>query len=591
MSSFFSIPSSKKRKTTTSSEKPRKRIAGAAPARTPAKAASSKSAAPAKKQEERDESISGSDIDDDESIGSAAEDEGSDDGSESDRENETAAERRLRLAENYLSNISKEIQEEVGFDARDVDRELLAERIQLDVSEAKGRVYRTIADQLAFDTASHCYFKNNSESWTSVALRAPYAYTTTKDLYVHKWRIQDLPKDQWPQTKKKKSKSAPPPPKKKPELEQWIKGNAFKHKEPNYKRHLDRILCVAVSSDGKFVVTGGEDKRIIVYEADTLKPLKAFTHHRDAVTGLAFRRGTNQLYSCSKDRTVKVWSLDELAYVETLFGHQDEVVDIDALAQERCVSVGARDRTARLWKVADETQLVFRGGGNGVDKKNPVKGVDPRSLSHEGSMDCVSMIDDELFVTGSDNGALALWSLTKKKPLHTIPLAHGLETPLLPSEASAEKEPKSDIVPPPFPRWITALRTVPYSDLILSGSWDGYIRVWKLSDDKRKLESRGVLCGGKALAGEEAGEATQAEPLIKGIINSIAVCERGERAKDGICIVAAVGTQHKSGKWSMGSKLKAKGKNGGFVFEVARSVPLQPEANGEGHEDEDMDSD
>lgn len=34
--------------------------------------------------------------------------------------------------------------------------------------------------------------------------------------------------------------------------------------------------------------------------------------------GVAFRRGTHQLFSCAHDRTVKIWNLDEMAYVETL---------------------------------------------------------------------------------------------------------------------------------------------------------------------------------------------------------------------------------------------------------------------------------
>ena len=40
--------------------------------------------------------------------------------------------------------------------------------------------------------------------------------------------------------------------------------------------------------------------------------------HRDAITGLCFRKGHNQLYSASYDRTVKVWNVDEQSYVETL---------------------------------------------------------------------------------------------------------------------------------------------------------------------------------------------------------------------------------------------------------------------------------
>ncbi|KAK2064630.1 WD domain-containing protein [Colletotrichum caudatum] len=583
MSSFFTIPgANKKRKRTDAPVAPKKRIAASkssnrAPPKSSAVAKggsgskgkrSAAAAAPASKKrsendDDDDESISGSDSDD-EGIVSAAEE--SDNGSSEDDgvAGETAAERRLRLAERYLENVKQQV-DEVGFDAAEIDRDLINERLQEDVAESKGKVYRALVDELAFDRATSSFFRNNTETFTSVAVNAPYAYTTTKDLYLHKWRIQDLPQHQFPQTTKKKPKKPPAPPRKKPELANWLRGNLHFATKKSFQRHVDKILCVAASPDGKYVVTGGEDRRLIVYDAETLKPIRVFTHHRDAITGLAFRRGTNQLYSCSKDRTVKVWSLDELAYVETLFGHQDEIVDIDALAQERCVSVGARDRTARLWKVAEETQLVFRGGA--VDKKSRPD-VDPRSLPHEGSMDRVAMIDDELFVTGSDNGSLALWSVTKKKPLHIYPMAHGLEQALRPDEVSADHNPDPSIVPPPQPRWITALKTIPYSDVILSGSWDGCIRVWRLSEDKRKIEAAGVLTS----EAEQASRAGQNKPEdtasgLKGVINDIAIFERGERGQDGVCVVAAVGKEHRLGRWQM---RKGKGKNGGYVFEVPK---------------------
>ena len=47
-------------------------------------------------------------------------------------EDETAAERRLRLAEQYLENIKGEV-DEAGFDAEQIDRDLIAERLQEDV--------------------------------------------------------------------------------------------------------------------------------------------------------------------------------------------------------------------------------------------------------------------------------------------------------------------------------------------------------------------------------------------------------------------------------------------------------------------------
>ncbi|KAI1106113.1 WD40 repeat-like protein [Jackrogersella minutella] len=577
MSSFFTVPGAlKKRKRAPITDRPKKRVATSKFSKAPSRPAPTPAPAP-KKRVERDDSISGSDSESDAGID---EHEAHESSSESENEGETAAEKRLRLAERYLENVRQEV-DETGFDAEDIDRDIIAQRLQEDVAETKGKVYRTIASELAVGQASHTLFRCNTLSTTSIAICAPYVYTVTKDRCLVKWKLQDLPANQFPQTTKKKPKKPPAPPRRQPTKVAMLKGNPKKSKEKNYQGHTADILCVAASQDGKFVVTGGADKRLIVYDGKSLKPLRTFMHHRDAVTGLAFRRGTNQLYSASKDRTVKVWSLDELAYIETLFGHQDQVVDIDALAQERCVSVGARDRTARLWKVVEETQLVFRGGS--IDKKQK-PGIDPRSLAHEGSMDRVAMIDDELFVTGSDNGSIALWSISKKKPLFILAQAHGLEDPLLPTEASAEKAPTPKVVPPPQPRWITALRTLPYSDLILSGSWDGYVRVWRLSDDKKKIEPVGVL--GNPSSGLElvpngvpvdesddegvvngVNGPGSSHWLVKGMVNDIALFERGERGKDGLCVVVGVGKDHRLGKWK---QIKG-GKNGAVVFEVSRT--------------------
>lgn len=96
--------------------------------------------------------------------------------------------------------------------------------------------------------------------------------------------------------------------------------------------------------------SGGRDKIIHIWDPDSLQHVHTFKGHKDAVSvsltyyclkhcsfyktwlliklfhvsslffsqGLAFRRGTHQLFSCSHDRTAKIWNLDEMAYVETL---------------------------------------------------------------------------------------------------------------------------------------------------------------------------------------------------------------------------------------------------------------------------------
>ncbi|KAK3308741.1 WD40-repeat-containing domain protein [Chaetomium strumarium] len=593
MPSFFTAPGAqKKRKRPTTAEAPKKRLATTkTPSKSTAKAPTKPTAAAKKKAIERDESISGSDLESDESGDDVGNRSGSDAASDdSDSEGETAAEKRLRLAQRYLEKTRKEVEleDEYAFDAEEIDRDLLAERLQEDVAEAKGKAYRRLAFELNFGEASYTQFRWNSGSVTSVAVCAPYAYTTTKDGYLTKWKLQDLPKNQWPQTTRRKPKKPPAPPKRKPERICFTKANPSKTKDKTYQGHTGAPLVVRASQDGKYVVTGGADSRLVVYNAADLKPIRAFKQHRDAVISLAFRRGTNQLYSGSKDRSVKVWSLDELAYVQSLFGHRDEIPDIDALAQERCVSVGARDRTAHYWKVADEQYLIFRGGGEGgssSSKKHKLPpNIDPASAAHQGSMDRISMIDEEHFVTGSDNGDLALWSIQRKKPLHTVPRAHGIEPPLKPEQVSADEVPNPKDIPAPQPRGITALRALPYSDVILTGSWDGYVRVWRLSEDKRKIEPVGVLGGSSSPPAESSssaaaasslpngthtdvsGEQGQDGALVRGIVNDIAMFERGERGRDGLCVVAVTGKEMRFGRW----KYMKEGRCGAVIFEVPR---------------------
>jgi ribosomal RNA-processing protein 9 len=122
MSSFFTLPASqRKRKRADQPRGPasKKRIASNGSEKAPR---STKAA-------ERDESISGSDSEDGDAL-PAADESLSDDQSESD-EGETAAERRLKLAERYLENVREDV-EEIGFDAADVDRDLIAERLKED---------------------------------------------------------------------------------------------------------------------------------------------------------------------------------------------------------------------------------------------------------------------------------------------------------------------------------------------------------------------------------------------------------------------------------------------------------------------------
>ena len=133
-----------------------------------------------------------------------------------------------------------------------------------------------------------------------------------------------------------------------------------------------------------------------------------------------------------------------MAYLETLYGHQSAVTSIDCHRKERPISVGM-DRTARGWKLAEDTHLIFRGGSK---------------LSWA---DCVVCLKDDWFVTGHEDGNLNLWLTDKKKAVAAIDQAHGAEGNGLTR------------------RGIVSIGALKGSDMVVTGSSDGYLKLWKVS--------------------------------------------------------------------------------------------------------------
>ncbi|KAJ2720508.1 pre-rRNA processing protein [Coemansia sp. Benny D115] len=481
---------------------------------------------------------------------------------------ETAAEKRLRLAKDYIGQIKKSTELGEGeYDAEQIDRDLIAERLMTDARERGGRWSRQIADQFAYpvdeSTMRRAFYNGHRLPVTCVAVtpNGQYVYSGAKDGSLIKWQ----------RTSSKPLKIFPGQRKTKP--------------APNHNLgHCDHILCIAISSDGKYVATGGRDRRIHIWSVDEDRHLVTFHQHKDAVTGLVFRRGSNQLYSCAADRMVKVWNIDELAYMDTLFGHQDSITAIDALQREHAVTTGGRDKTVRLWKVADEAQLVFRGGAT-TDQHRITKALSDekkaaalrdgegspgkksalaatlsiqyadllRTLAAndtqlvESTIDAVAMIDEETYVTGGDSGTLSLWSIHKKKPVFLQHVAHGVH----PSPES-EKEEGTFIA---RPRWITALAAVPLTDLFLSASSDGYIRMWRMRSGK----SQGF-------------DLVNAIP-VAGYVNGLAVRELAPRGdilatKKDLIVAAAIGQEPRLGRWE-----KEKIRNGIKVFYFSSATP------------------
>ena len=528
-----------------------------------------------------DEEITDPSSNEDESNNDSASDLANDEELESDEEFETEnpADKRRRLAKQYLDNLkteANEIMNEVpeteegkyasvnnynNFDARDLDKDIIASRLKLDVAEQQGRVYRLIADKLLLSEAKTTFTRVGENNLTSISCYQPvtnkfeydtsgglsdknknslFAYTVSKDFQLTKYDITDF--------------------KQRPKKLKYTKGGKkFIPESPHEfenitEGHYDEILTVAASPDGKYVVTGGKDRKLIVWSTESLAPIKVLPtkDRRGEVMSITFRKNTDQLYAACADYKIRTFSINQFSQLEVLYGHHDLVADISALGMERCVTVGSRDRTAMLWKIADETRLTFRGGDdperllkkwirqNATEKEDgeliyPDESEAPMFYA-EGSIDAVTMIDDSHFVTGSDNGSLSLWSLAKKKPLFIQRLAHGImpipESSQISGEADEElrnRQLQDKKLTQPY--WITSVYAIPYSNIFISGSWNGCLKVWKLNENLREFELLGDLDN------------------CKGVVTKIQAVESGKHGKEKFRILASVSKEHRLGRW------------------------------------------
>lgn len=376
---------------------------------------------------------------------------------------ETAQEKKIRLAKIYLEEIEKE--EKARLENEEVDHSVISKRLKEDYLKETGKLRLNIADKYKGVNNINtkilkCGQQRGGVTCLCISSDDKYLFVGSKDAVVVKYSLIDS---------------------KKVGIIPYVRQQSNNH----ITGHSKKILSIAISTDNKFLTVGDESKDIYIWDSVTLKFIKKLTGHKDSVTGLCFKKGTHTLYSCSKDKTAKVWNLDEMTYVETLFGHQDTITSIDTLYKDRVVTSGGSD--LRIWKITEETQLIYNG--------------------HTGNIDNVKMLNEENFISGGDDGQICVWSVLRKKPICIINNSHGV------NEANKQ------------PNWVTSVTCLMNSDLFVSGSNEGAIKLWKLENNFKTATSLFII------------------PVV-GFVSAMSFTSDGDK------LIVALSKEHRLGRWT-----------------------------------------
>jgi WD40 repeat protein len=120
-------------------------------------------------------------------------------------------------------------------------------------------------------------------------------------------------------------------------------------------RHGDRVRAVAISPDGKFVLTGSGDSTARLWRADSGQLISTLRHD-SGVTAVAFSPDGKSVLTGSRDSTARLWRADSGQLISTL-RHDDSVTAVAFSPDGKFVLTGSDNRTARLWR-PDSGQLI-----------------------------------------------------------------------------------------------------------------------------------------------------------------------------------------------------------------------------------------
>jgi len=209
--------------------------------------------------------------------------------------------------------------------------------------------------------------------------------------------------------------------------------------------HSDPVRAVAVLPDGR-LVSGSDDNTLRVWDVQSGRTLATFQGHTSWVRAVAVLPD-GRVVSGSTDQTLQVWDVQSERTLTTLRGHSDPVRAVAVLPDGRLVS-GSDDKTLRVWDVQSERTSTLQA------HSDPVRAM-------------VVLPDGRL--SGSTDDRLRVWDVHSGQVLQTLRMWDGQLRPDLTNSRHSGP--------------VRALAVQPDGRLV-SGSYDGEVRVWDVTTEK-----------------------------------------------------------------------------------------------------------
>jgi len=167
--------------------------------------------------------------------------------------------------------------------------------------------------------------------------------------------------------------------------------------------HSSFVNSLAISPDGKILVSGSWDKTIKIWNLETGALIGTLTGHSDRVNSVAISSDGKMLVSGSSDETIKFWNLYNGDLLCTFSGHSMEVNSVAVNPKGQVIaSCGGADNTIKIWNLrTGELLRTLRGHSDNVNA-------------------VVFSPDGKILASGSSDATSKVWDVESGKLLRTL---------------------------------------------------------------------------------------------------------------------------------------------------------------------------
>ncbi len=170
-----------------------------------------------------------------------------------------------------------------------------------------------------------------------------------------------------------------------------------------YKRgHTDDVTALAYSIDGKKLISGGIDGKVILWNTSTKEPDKILMTEEGVITAVKFSKNGKLAAAASSSDKIFVWEVADGKLLYTLTAHTDDVTGLDFSIDHNILASAGADHAVILWDLlTGALSNIF------VEHSSWVRDI---SFSNKGN--ALSSVGDD--------GQLIIWNLENNKYIKPI---------------------------------------------------------------------------------------------------------------------------------------------------------------------------